>query len=94
MKTLEEIKKAIKGTQFEKDLQKSIKVNNGQMSVALWNLICSIRDCKLYAKGIIIHRNWRITDVKRYFGVKGNADKVAEQLVLMKELLFQDKRSN
>ena len=72
--------KQIKGTQFEADLSNDLNVNGAPTSKAYWNLILSIRDCKLYSKGIKINRFWKITDVKTYFGVKGNAQAIAEKL--------------
>jgi hypothetical protein len=86
---LEQMIKAINGTKFQADLGKSLRVNEGQMPVGYWNLITSIRDCKLYSKGIKPHRNWKITDVKWYFGVKGDAGKIAEVLEQYKTLLVQ-----
>ena len=50
------------------------------MSRGMWNLILSKRDCSLYSKGIKPHRHWKITDVKKYFGIKGSASEMAEQL--------------
>lgn len=50
------------------------------MSRGVYNLIISIRDVKLYSKGIRPHRSWKIGDVKRYFGIKGNVIKIVEQL--------------
>ena len=87
---LEQMIKAINGTQFQADLGKSIKVNTGQMPVGYWNLITSIRDVKLYSHGIKPHRMWKITDVKWYFGVKGNAQQIAEVLEKYKHLLTQE----
>ena len=87
--TLETMIKEINGTQFQADLGKSIKVNTGQMPVGYWNLITSIRDVKLYSKGIKPHRMWKIGDVKWYFGVKGDASKIAEVLEQYKTVLLQ-----
>ncbi len=67
-------------TQFEIDLEKTINVGGGVMPKAIWNLIISIRDCKLYSKGLKPHRYFKISDVKWYFGVSGSADKIAVQL--------------
>ena len=86
---LEQMIKAIDGTKFQNDLGKSINVNGGAMPVGYWNLIISIRDCKLYSKGLKPHRNWKISDVKWYFGVKGNAQQIAEVLEKYKTLLTQ-----
>ncbi len=85
---LEQMVKAINGTKFQADLGKSISVNGGAMPVGYWNLITSIRDVKLYSKGIKPHRMWKITDVKWYFGVKGNAQQIAEVLEKYKEILL------
>jgi hypothetical protein len=76
----EQFLKEIKGTQFEADFGNELNVNGAPTSKAYWNLILSIRDCKLYSKGIKPHRNWKITDVKWYFGVKGGAQVIAEKL--------------
>ena len=78
---------AIKGTKFESDLGISLNVNGSPMPAAMWNLLLSIRDCKLYSKGIKPHRNWRISDVKWYFGVKGGAGDIAKRLEEYKEAL-------
>ena len=86
---LEQMIKNINGTQFQNDLGKNINVNEGQMPIGYWNLITSIRDCKLYSKGIKPHRMWKIGDVKWYFGVKGDATKIAEVLEQYKTLLTQ-----
>ena len=51
---------------------------NQQM--AMYNLICSKRDVKLWAKGIKPHRHWKISDVKWYFGMNGNAETLAKKL--------------
>ena len=78
---------AIKGTKFESDLGISLNVNGSPMPAAMWNLLLSIRDCKLYSKGIKPHRNWKISDVKWYFGVKGGAGEIAKRLEEYKEAL-------
>ncbi len=38
-------------------------------------------------------RHWRITDVKKYYGVKGNATKVADQLDAIHESIIQALRN-
>jgi hypothetical protein len=86
---LEKMGNAIEGTKFQDDLSKTINVNGGEMLVGYWNLIISIRDCKLYSKGIKPHRNWKISDVKWYFGVKGDAIKISETLEQYKTILTQ-----
>ena len=87
--TKEQMIKAIDGTKFQADLGKTISVNGGAMPIAYWNLICSIRDCKLYSGGIKPHRNWKISDIKWYFGVKGNAKEIANTLEAYKDVLVE-----
>ena len=80
----------MKNTQFFKDMtdeSKTLKVNNGTMPLGYWNLIISIRDCKLYSKGIKPHRNFKITNVKKYFGLTGDASKLVVQLEDIKNAL-------
>jgi hypothetical protein len=80
----------MKNTQFFKDMtdeSKTLNVNNGTMPLGYWNLIISIRDCKLYSKGIKPHRNFKITNVKKYFGLTGDASKLVVQLEDIKNAL-------
>ena len=67
-------------TQFQTDLDQSIQFNDKVISRGMYNLLVSIRDVKLYSKGLKPHRGWQIGDVKRYFGIKGNVLKIIEQL--------------
>lgn len=80
----------MKNTQFFKDMtdeSKTLNVNNNTMPLGYWNLIISIRDCKLYSKGIKPNRHWKISDVKTYFGLKGDASKLVIQLEDIKSAL-------
>ena len=80
-------------TQFYRDMtdqNKVINVNNGTMPLGYYNLIVSIRDCGLYAVGIKPHRNWKITDVKRYFGLTGSAQSLKAQLEEIRDM-FKNK---
>ena len=72
-------------TQYQLDLQRPLNINGAQSSRAFYNLVISIRDVSLFSKGIKPYRGWRITDVKNYFGVKGNPAKVLIQLQALKE---------
>ena len=73
------------------DVEKMINVNSAPMSLGYWNLICSIRDVKLFSKGIRINRHWKFNDVKKYFGLKGDAHKIADQLEELKDLMHDEK---
>lgn len=79
-------------SQFYLDLideSKALNVNSKPMSRGYWNLILSIRDTGLYSKGIKPHRFWKITDVKNYFGVKGTAQAIHEELRNIQILLTE-----
>lgn len=67
-------------TQYEKDIDNFINFNGKPMPIAYYNLAISIRDVSLFTKGIVAHRGWRLKHVKEYFGLKGNKEKILEQL--------------
>ena len=67
---------------FLKDLQ-----SNQQM--AMWNLITSKGAVKLYTKGIKPNRHWKITDVKKYFGMNGNPEVFLSKLTKLHEVLTE-----
>ena len=58
---------------------------NQQM--AMYNLITSKSAVKLYTKGIKPNRHWRITDVKKYFGMNGNAEVFLSKLTKLYDIL-------
>ena len=71
-------------TQYEEDQRKVIKINDGFMSVGIYNLIISIRDVKLWQSGMRPHKNWKLKHVKEYFGVLGSASFVLNHLENLK----------
>ena len=85
--TEKQFKKQIADTKFEEDLKTKFSMNGKPMARGVWNLILSKRDCNLYAKGIKPHRMWKISDVKWYFGIKGGAQKCADQLAEYLEII-------
>ena len=74
-------------SQFGKDLSNPMYINNGPSSRGYYNLIVSIRDLRLYNAGIKPHRNWKVTDVKRYFGINGNTATVLSKLEEIKNII-------
>tara|TARA_R100001443_G_C3341972_1_gene174700 strand:- start:142 stop:645 length:504 start_codon:yes stop_codon:yes gene_type:complete len=71
-------------TQFETDLKKDIFINGSASSKGIYNLIISKRDLGLWSKvGMKPHRHWKVTDVKRYFGLKGNKEKIYDDICKM-----------
>jgi hypothetical protein len=55
-------------------------VNGTTCHVWKWNLLLLRRDVNLYSKGILPHRGWKVTTVKRYLGVTGSADVLREKV--------------
>ena len=70
-------------TQFEQDLKQDMSINGGASSKGMYNLIVSKRDLGLWKVGMKPHRHWKVTDVKRYFGLKGNKEKIYEDICKM-----------
>tara|TARA_R100000544_G_scaffold35934_1_gene23664 strand:+ start:389 stop:781 length:393 start_codon:yes stop_codon:yes gene_type:complete len=70
-------------TQFEKDLEQDLSVNGSASSRGMWNLIVSKRDLALWRRGMKPNRHWKVTDVKKYFGLKGNKEKIYEDICKM-----------
>lgn len=66
---------------FASQLGESLSFNGGQMSVGMYNLLVSRRDMKMYSRhNMKPHRFWKFGDVKTYFGLSGNKDKVCRQI--------------
>ena len=72
-------------TQFEKDLKQDLYVNGKESSRGMWNLIVSRRDLGLWKTGMKPNRHWKVTDVKKYFGLKGNKEKLYDDICKMVE---------
>lgn len=69
---------------FPEDESKFMDVNGSPMSHGLWNLIVSHRDLKMYTNGMKPHRGWKVTDCKKYFGLKGSGDNLLRQFEALK----------
>ena len=67
---------------FLKDLE-----NNQQM--AIYNLITSKGAVKLWTKGIKPSRHWKISNVKNYFGMNGNAEAFQKKLETLYKILTE-----
>lgn len=86
--TIETIAKQVEGTQFQIDLDNEFSYNGKPMCRAYYNLVVSIRDVRLFQRGLKPHRFWKLKDVKAYFGVKGGKEKVLEQLEAYRDTLW------
>jgi len=67
---------------FLKDLE-----DNQQM--AIYNLITSKGAVKLWTKGIKPSRHWKISNVKNYFGMNGNAEAFQKKLETLYKILTE-----
>ena len=67
---------------FFQDLKKN-------QQIAIYNLITSKGAVKLWTKGIKPSRHWRITDVKNYFGMKGNSETLLKKLQILHRILTE-----
>lgn len=80
---------------FFKDIENSISINGKESSRAIYNLIVTKRDVNLYAKlNMKPHRFWKISDVKNYFGIRGNKEAVKDKIELMCELFLPSNNQN
>ena len=81
--------------QFLKDVNGS--ENFGGLSKGLYNLIVCKGQVKLFSKGIKPTKNWRVTDVKGYFGLVGSTEKILAQLeqlqTIIKDINLTNERS-
>ena len=70
---------------------KAINVNGKPIFMAEYNMIISKRDFGLFAIGLKPHSRWKFNDTKKYFGLKGNAKSVSEQIKEMVEIFEEFK---
>ena len=92
--SLKEVLKELKistESQFLTDFDTQLNLNGAQSNRAVWNLICSRRDVRLWQVGMKPHRGWKITDVKNYFGIKGNKDVIVEKIEYLCEMFLPSK---
>lgn len=62
-----------------------MSVNGNDMSLAVWNLVCSHRDLKMWCSmGMKPHRHWKVSQVKAYFGLKGSKKTLLSQFEELK----------
>lgn len=62
----------------------------GSMPLAVWNLICTKRDLRLYTGPgkIRPHRGWKVTDVKRYFGIRGTGQVLMDNFMELHDVVM------
>lgn len=66
-----------------------LSVNGKPMGLAIWNLICTKRDLTLWCKrGIKPTRMWKVTQVKKYFGIKGTGKNLLKNFMRLHDDIF------
>jgi hypothetical protein len=68
-------------TQFETDLETPMNIQGGQSSLGYYNLVVTKRDMHLYCVGLKPNRNFKLNDVKKYFGLKGDKHQVNKGII-------------
>ena len=59
----------------------TMNINGNDVPRCLYNLMLTKRDIRLYAElDMKPNRHWKIGDVKKYFGLKGGKQKVADAI--------------
>jgi hypothetical protein len=60
-----------------------MSVNGKNMPRSIWNLILTKRDLFLYTKGMRINRHWKVSSVKKYFGIKGSGQTLYDNFMVI-----------
>lgn len=80
------MKKVIEPTPFEIDWEIPLMINGKQSNRGYYNLVCTIRDLSIYVNtGMKPNVAWKIGDVKKYFGIKGNKHDLLKRLKEFKD---------
>ncbi len=75
-------------TRFIEDLNKSLRINTTNSNMGTYNLIVSKRDIGLFCTGMKPHKNWKLKDLKEYFGLKGKKEKCKAQIDFLSDLFL------
>jgi len=72
-------------TQFENDLNITMNIQGSNSTLAYYNLVTTKRDMHLYCVGLKPSRDFKLSNVKKYFGLKGTKFGVNTQIREMVE---------
>lgn len=62
-----------KNTQWAKDMEKTIKVNDNEVALGFYNLVITCATLKLWnTKGLKATANFKLKDIRSYFGLDGS----------------------
>ncbi|MGI9556165.1 MAG: hypothetical protein ACR2M9_04815 [Cyanophyceae cyanobacterium] len=59
-----------------------------------WNLTISVRDLKMWSRGIKANRNWKVSNVKKYFNIRGNKDSLVTQIEAIQSFINELQEGN
>ena len=74
-----------KNCQFLKDID--LEPNYNGVSLGIYNLVNTKGALKLWVKGIKPNRNFKLMDVKLYFGIDGNAKTLLYKLETISQII-------
>ena len=58
-------------------------------NIPLWNISCTKRDLSMYVQhGMKPNRHWRVSDVKHYFGIKGNGENLLNNFLEIYDIIM------
>ena len=78
----------IKGTKFESDMNTIIEIKGKETNLGYFNLAKSVRDLKSFVQtGKKPAIGWKISDIKKYYGLKGNKVAIMEGLQIYEEVI-------
>ena len=77
-----------KNCQFLKDID--LEPNYNGVSLGIYNLVNTKGALKLWVKGIKPNRNFKLMDVKLYFGIDGNAKTLLYKLETISQIIKGD----
>ena len=61
-----------------------LSLNGKPMGHAVYNLLISKRDLEMWIRmKMKPHRRWKVSHVKKYFGIKGNGENLMNQFMLL-----------
>lgn len=61
-----------------------LSLNGKPMGHAVYNLLISKRDLEMWTRmKMKPHRRWKVSHVKKYFGIKGNGENLMNQFMLL-----------
>ena len=52
-----------------------------------WNLTISVRDLKLWSRGIKPNRFWKVSDAKKYFNIRGGKESLVTQIEAIQQFI-------